>query len=388
MKILLVCNYFQPKLSYAESEIARALLSLGHSVEVITGDRYFPFPNYEKTVQSVLGTRLVGTSKKKENGIFVTRQKVYFEFFARSGFFGIYQKIKSFRPNYVIVFGLTTPASIQVSLFKNNSNFKFVGVDSHLPSELFSSQVVLKKAFYFVFRLLFSNLINKKIDKIIAVQEGTKGVIKKYYGLNKKIVLASHGTNTELFHFDPLLRTKVRKHYNINEKDFLIIYTGKIIESKGIDILIKAFENLCLKYKNVYLLLVGSGPLEYKETCLNIATENTKMKIIWEEFKNYKKLPAYYSASDVAVWPLQESLSMNDAAACSLPYIVNHTAGVKERLSNNNALLYKKGDSIDLSKKIEYLYLNSDQRKKMGKNGRELVENNLSWQKVAKKYLL
>ena len=44
---------------------------------------------------------------------------------------------------------------------------------------------------------------------------------------------------------------------------------------------------------------------------------------------------------------------MNDAASCSLVFIANHKIGARLRLSNNNALLYKAGNSADLAKKIE-----------------------------------
>lgn len=387
MKILLVCNYFQPKLSYAESEIAKSLKKLGHTVSVITSDRYFPFPNYKETVEKVLGKRIVGSYTKKINGIEVTRQKVFFEFFARAVFFGIHKKIDVFKPDCVIVFGLSTPSCIQVSLLKLKNNFRFIGVDSHLPSELFSSQIPIKKVFYFFFRLIFSGIINKTIDKTIAVQEGTKEVITKYYGIQKKVSLVSHGTDTSIFQFNKEKRNKIRAKYKLKKNDFLIIYTGKIIESKGVDILVSAFKLLSVKYQNIYLLLVGGGPKEYIQKCIKIAQPSVNKKIIWESFKKYQELPAYYSASEVAVWPLQESLSMNDAAACSIPYIVNDTIGVKERLSNNNALLYKKGNAKDLAQKIEVLYKNSDKRIKMGRNGRTLVENKLSWQKVAQRYI-
>lgn len=387
MKILLVCNYFQPKLSYAESEIANALLKMGHKIEIITGDRYFPFPNYNSTVKKVLGNRVVGIGKRNESGFPVDRQKVYLEFFSRACFFGIFQKIKSFNPDIVLTFGLTTPGSIQVALLKIFFKYRFIGVDSHLPSELFSSNVLIKKMFYFSFRLCFSNLINNTIDKIIAAQEGTKDIVIKYYGLNKNIFVISHGTNIKLFKFNSIARRKIRKELNLKTTDFLIIYTGKIIKSKGIHILTEAFSKLSEKYKNTYLLLVGSGPSEYKNVCLNDLAKKINKRIFWEEFKKFQELPDYYSAADVAIWPLQESLSMNDAASCSLPFIANDKVGVKERISNNNALLYAKGNALDLSKKIEILYLDKVKRKKMGRNGRNLVKNSLSWDSVAKKYL-
>ncbi|MFZ1721296.1 MAG: glycosyltransferase family 4 protein [Microgenomates group bacterium] len=387
MKILLVCNYYQPQLAYAESEIARALTNAGHRVEVITGDLYFPFPNFDVTVKRVLKDRYVGTGKRVEKGILVTRNKIFFEIFARSVYFGINDKIKKYKPDIVITFGLSTPANIQVSLSKFFHSFKYIGVDSHLPSELFSTNVLLKKIFYFLFRTLFSPIIATSIDKIIAAQEGTKDVITNYYGLTKNITVISHGTNVDHYKFDKKLRSQIRKKYLLRNSDFVIIYTGKIIESKGIDILTKAFAELASKYNDMYLLLVGSGTADYKEVCMNVIPKKYQNRVIWEEFQPYKVLPAFYSASDLAIWPLQESLSMNDAAACSLPLIVNDTVGVKERLSNDNALLYKKGSHRDLFKKIEYLYSQPKRRLQMGKNGERLVTTTLSWDSVAERYI-
>jgi glycosyltransferase involved in cell wall biosynthesis len=387
MKILLVCNYFQPQFTYAESEVAKSLLLQGHKVEVITSDRYFPFPNFDSTVKKILKKRIVGVGERIERGINVSRKKVYVEFFARAVYFGINNKIKEYKPDIIICFGLTTPANIQVALAKNGNTFRYIGVDSHLPSELFSSNIFVKKIFYFCFRLLFSWIINSKIDKIIAAQEGTKEVIEKYYGLSKNIVIISHGTDVQLYKHSKKLRRELRERYQITKSDFVIIYTGKLIESKGINILTMAFAQLAQNYDNIFLLLVGSGTEEYKNKCLNSVPQKFQNRIIWVGLIPFQKLPAYYSSSDVAVWPLQESLSMNDAAASSLPFIVNDTVGVLERISNNNALLYKKGNYNDLASKIEILYLNLNKRKTMGKNGRTLVEKNLSWEKVAQRYI-
>ena len=363
MKILLVCNYFQPQFAYAESEVGKALKRLGHTVEIITSDRYFPFPNYQTTVKKVLGDRIIGASQKKEAGIQVTRKKVYFELFARSCFFGIFTKIKNFKPDIVLSFGLTTPSNIQVSVCKYFFNFKFIGVDSHLPSELFSSNKTLKKVFYFLFRIFFSKYIESKIDKIVSTQEGTTLVIEKYYGLHKNISLVSHGTDATLFKFNKKFREETRKKYSLKSTDFLIIYTGKVIESKGVHILTQSLSELLKKYKNIFLLIVGSGPEEYNKKCLKTLSSLAQKNTIWEEIKKHRDLPKYYNAADLAIWPLQESLSMNDAAACELPFIANDKIGVKERISNENALLYKTGNAKDLAKKLN-CYTSTHKREK------------------------
>lgn len=393
MKCLLICNYFQPKIPYAESQIAHALQQLGHQVEIITGDRYFPFPNYQETVQSILGPRQLVAGEKTEQGLTVERKKIYLEFFARTLYSGIQQKIESYKPDVVICFGLTTPGTIQacwskIQASKKNTTkpFSLIGVDSHLPSEFNSGNILFKKLFYTVFRFFFSQLLSNQLDKVIAVQEGTLEIIKQYYGLTKKIELVSHGTDLNSFRLDKDAGHKIRQKFGFKNSDFVLIYTGKIIPSKGIDILIKAFEKVSRKYP-VSLLLVGAGPAEYINSIMLSLSKNVQKNIIITGFKDYKELYKYYSAADAAVWPLQESLAMIDAASCSLPFIANHTLGAKERVANDNALLYKQSDDTDLAHKIEYLYQNPKLRKEMGQRGRQLVETSFSWQKVAERYL-
>ncbi len=388
MKILIVCNYYQPQFGYSESKIAESLVSLGHTVEILTGDSYFPFPDYDSTVKAVLGPRKVGVGKTTLHKIPVTRQRTYLEFFARSLFFGIKEKIVEYHPDVVIVFGISTPACVQVALAKKSHHFTFLAVDSHLPSEFQSGNQLIKNSFYAAFRFFFSKLINTSLDVPIAVQEDTTPIIKKYYGVTKKCALISHGTDCDFFKPSSQQKKTQRKRMKISESAFIVLYTGKIIPSKGVHLLCEAFSILKSKYakNDLHLVLVGDGPSEYKESCLKACKKYTKLVHITGMLPQ-TELPSFYAASDVAVWPLQESLAMLDAAASQIPFIANDTLGARERIKNDNALLYKVGNVIDLAKKIELLMINPKLKEKMGIAGRTLVESKFSWKQRAQEYV-
>ncbi len=391
MKILVVSDYYQPKLPYAKERLSQEFIRLGHTVTVLTSDRFFPFHSYNNTVASTLGPRIITSGIFQEDGITVIRKKPILEMFSRVFFIGIRSHIETYKPDVVVVFGIASPSAIQVANAKTTENFRLILADSHLPSELHrgASLLLTAKSFlYWIFRVCFSSKIEKKADKIVAQQDATVQVIRQAYGIkNKPITIVPNGTDTQVYRFLPKWRKKLRKKIGIPESDFVIIYTGKVVSSKGIEILMAAFSALSLRHKDIWCVLVGNGPDDYRKHCLSQVSKNAKKRVRSIPFQPQNVLAHFYSMADVAVWPLQESLSMNDAASCERVFIANDTMGDNIRTGNNNAVLYKKGNAPDLAKKIESLYLNPKARKEMGKRGRALMVKKLSWPKLAHAFL-
>jgi spore coat protein SA len=219
------------------------------------------------------------------------------------------------------------------------------------------------------------------------MQEGTISILKNVYGWKKPISTIDLGTDDQLFVFSLADRKKLRRQYHLNDDTFVAIYSGKLIRQKGIDILLQAFAQLLANFPDSHLVIVGNGPQDYEQECRSIA-QAFGNHVTWENYLPTTELPKYYSMADVAVWPLQESTSMNDAAACSLPFIANNEIGARKRISNNNALLYKKGNAKDLAQQLLYLANHPQERKAMGQRGRQLVADKLSWSSLAAQYLL
>lgn len=390
MRILIISDYYQSQISYAKVTVALELKRQGHQVQVVTSDRYFPFHDYQDTAGKILGSRIQQLGKKTEKGITVYRQPTYAEFFARAFFGGISNRIKAFKPDVVLVFGIASPSAVQVARFRRKHPElipKLIFADSHLPSELALHNSFLKKMVYTLWRWWFATQVASAGDRFIALQDDTVGVIRTIYGISRQVMVLPNGTDTSMYFFDKSAGQQVREKLDIPAKDFVIIYTGKLVPSKGIEILIKAFKKLTEQYDDVHCLLVGDGPAEYKECCLAVLSATQRHKVHITGMVRPETLYRYYSAADVGVWPLQESLAMVDAAACGLPFIANHTLGARERIKNQNALLYKKGSWQDLHKKIAQLYSDPTLRKKMGQRGKELVIRELQWEKIAKAYI-
>lgn len=92
----------------------------------------------------------------------------------------------------------------------------------------------------------------------------------------------------------------------------------------------------------------------------------------------------YFSAADIAIYPCESTISLFEAMSCSLPIICN--------VADSEIIKYNNGFAInarvkEISKKIQFLVKNAKLRKKMGKNSRIYVEKELSWRKIAEKFL-
>ena len=386
MKILIIADYFQPKLWYTQTFLAKEYMKKWYNVLVLTSNYYFPFPNYENTSWKILWPREQKVWYALEEWIPTKRERLKFEFFTRAYFENIEKNIKNFSPDVVIVNGVSSITAIIVARLKKRYWFKLTCFDSNLMS-IINQGKWIKEVFYFIFRILFSKFLEKRVDKFVWVQEETCDIINEYYWIDKKkIEFIPLWTNCNRFKFDSDSREEIRKKYKISSDWVVIIYTWKLIIDKWYDLLIKSTSKIVHENKNVYVIIIGSWPkglIDEMYKYIDDVAGNYK----FVDFVKNEDLYKYFSASDIWVWPLQESVSMVEAAACNVPFIANDKIWTKLRISNNNAILYKQWDVKDLYEKVNYLVENPKERIEMWKRWRILVEEKLSRDTISDKYL-
>lgn len=156
-------------------------------------------------------------------------------------------------------------------------------------------------------------------------------------------------------------RTELRKKYNIQYKDKVIIYIGQLIERKGIKELVAAFANIARKRSDLTLILVGDGRL--REDIAQIISGISWAKIQLVDFIQYSQLPELYAVSDVLILPSKQEvwgLVVNEALASNLPVIVSQFAGCsRDLVTEDNGVLIKDISSGGIGKAIEK-FLGSD----------------------------
>ncbi|UZE93500.1 MAG: glycosyltransferase family 4 protein [Candidatus Nealsonbacteria bacterium] len=390
MKILHIVNYFQPKLGYQETFLAKKHRDFGHEVHVITSNRYFPFPNYDNLIKPVLGSRYLKAGNFVEENIVTYRLEVLFEIKKRVWLIGLEKKIRELKPDIIFLHGVSNINAIRVGFLKkrNSKQFKLI-YDDHMLYVV--SKHKLRKLFYLIFKLFFSKLLIQSADGFIACNNGTKKFMNDCYGIPLDLIVTIPlGADKDLFRFNEKSRDLIRNKLGVEKQSVIFIYAGKITPKKGPDLLVKAGLELTRKYKNFKILLLGDSSSEYIKFLKKLIREKKGEEFfIWLPTIYNKELPKYYSSADIGVWPRESSLTMLEAQACNLPIIVSDSviAGASDRILNNNGLTFKDGDYLDLAKKMESLILDKELRIKMGKRGRKLVEEKFNWGIIAKQFI-
>lgn len=386
MKIVHICPYFQPKLGYQETFLAKSQIKQGHAVTVITSDLYFPFPDYEKTIEPILGKRFVGVGEFIEEGILTIRLKSKFELWNRFYLQKLFQTLEKIKPDLVIVHSACSIVAWQAAKAKQKIGYQLI-CDDHMHLSIILQNKWVKKIVYKIFSLFFMRPIIKQTDKFIAITEETKQIMQNYYGITKsRIEVIELGVDTELFRRDEKARQEIRKQYQITDNEIVFIYAGKIIFDKGPKILLEALVKRMRDNKKIKIMFIGNGSQDYLEEMQSIIKENNlENQIIWIKMVANKNLYKYYSAADIGVWPKQESMTMQEASACELPIIIKDSADMRERIKNKNGLTYEESNVKNLENKIEEM-LQSDY-KEMGKRGRDLIVKESSWDNIAKEFI-
>lgn len=206
--------------------------------------------------------------------------------------------------------------------------------------------------------------------------ERIKQVIEK----DREIEITPFGVDIEKFEKIP----------NLKDLDFeLTLGTVKKLEDKyGIDILIKSFALFVGKFPDLKTRLVIVGEGSKREELISLSKKlNVFEKCEFVGSVKHEEVPRWLSKLDVflALSRLDSEsfgVSVIEAMSCELPVIVSNIGGLKEVVANEETgLIVPNEDSVEVSKKIEYLYQNPKQAIELGKNARSEVILKYSWKK-------
>jgi glycosyltransferase involved in cell wall biosynthesis len=390
VKIVHINPYFMPSMGYQERYLATHQTRMGHQVWIVTSVRKFPPGEYQWLSQQLgADERPPGAYTDELPGVTVVRLACRLQLGHRIWMKGLEDTLRAIGPDIVVAHGLTGPHVGRVLAMKLSRRLGpkcAVVVDDHM---LYSAAPQdFKHLFvYKLVSLLWTPLLRSIGARFVGVSGETGEFMKEFYGLkDHEVEVIPLGVDADLFRFDPEGRRSVRQDHGIPEGDVVIIETGKLIPPKGQHLLLEGAVPVLRRRVNAWLMLVGAGDPDYtrslKETA---AREGVAARVLFVPAQPHNALPAYYSAADIAVWPMQESMSVLDASSCNLPVVLRDSAVGRERTTEGRGRNYS--TIPDLSRILDELVENPELRREMGRQGRSFIERNLDWRVISRRFV-
>lgn len=308
-----------------------------------------------------------------------------------SGFFGqlnlSYDMLNAVRKNLkdfdvVHVHSWQQFPDVLVGYYAKKYNVPFVlQVHGSLPNII--SKQRLKK----LFDILIGYKLLDNASKVIALHNAEAAQYRTLGVPKSKIAIVPNGMDISQFSNLPS-KGSFKKKYSIDQDERIILFLGRLHVIKGLDILVKAFADVCKKVNTVRLAIVGPDDGYLAEIQALVKNLELNDKVLFTgPLYGTAKVEAYVD-SDVCVLPSRYEtfpISLLEAYACAKPVICSRLPGLRELVINETTgILFELGDSKQLSSSILSL-LTEANAEKIGQNGRLFIESNFTIDIVCKK---
>lgn len=167
-----------------------------------------------------------------------------------------------------------------------------------------------------------------------------------------------------------------RKQLGFSKDDFVIVYSGRINQDKGVSELIDAMLRI-KKTSNIKLMIIGGsffGNTNNEDFFIRSLKEKSKTleeRIVFTGFIPYEDVPYYLHLADIAVlpsmWDEPFGLTIAEALAAGLPLITTRSGGIPE-ICEGVAIIVDREQIVDnLANAILDLYHHPEKRALMAK---------------------
>jgi len=281
--------------------------------------------------------------------------------------------LKSYQNSDILWIQMTRLDTMASAAFLSKILFgtKFI-VDYHgiTPSETFRTKKDKDQS-------MFAESIAKNVlpfaNAVIVHSRYMKNEVKEKYGVTAHVIPSILGA--DLSRFRSTGRKQILNKHTLKGKH-VIIYVGRLVPHKCVDVLIKAFVLIRKTSKNSALIIIGDGAERANLEEL-VSTHKLQDSVYFLGECSDEDLPKYYSAADVFVIPSVHEGFCNpiiEAMACGTPVIGSNCTAVRETLGDYG-ILFEPNNVNDLANKTLNLLFDEKMRKKLAKRGLEYAKS-------------
>lgn len=381
MKVLMIISQFYPIIGGAEKQaqvLAKKLIEKGVDVNIVTGWWNFGTPRKEIIDGIRVFRNFCCWGMWGINGIRTLGRLTYMVSL------GIYLLTRKQKYDIIHVHQVLYPAFISTFIAKEILKKPVL---AKMGCSGLSSDIKNLKCF--PLGTLQLRYLVKKMDYLITVNQES---IEEFRGLGYPLPRIQYIPNGVVLPLDG------KTQY---DQVLFVITTVRLDKQKGIDILLKAWARVVTHENNLKLLILGRGPLESELKNLSQSLGiGDSVKFMGEVIR----VEEYLKKSDIFVLASRAegmSNALLEAMSHGVTCIATNISGNAELMGIGNGSKIPKGDFIavpnglliqpedidGLTKAILFLLKNQRERDRLGRNGRQYIQNNYSIDLIADKYI-
>lgn len=247
-----------------------------------------------------------------------------------------------------------------------------------------SSAVQSKNTLITVLSSLYDSTIGRSVvrgaDVVIAISDDVNRFLRNKWGVRSTTIM--RGFDPEMISAIPMSQEYPRSANTVR-----IMYIGRLISGKGIDILVKSL--IDLPEKNWELFIVGDGPDR------SLLQERSKQlipnSVVFTGKKEPREAIALLKTADIFVNPsLSEGLptSVAEAALCGKAIIATDVGGTRKLFPRENiSYLVPPNNPDAIRERISILLGTPSLLKKTGSINKEHIIMNFSWNRPIQEFL-
>jgi glycosyltransferase involved in cell wall biosynthesis len=167
----------------------------------------------------------------------------------------------------------------------------------------------------------------------------------------------------------------------------VVLFLGRLAPIKGLDRLLDAFSTLKEKHSRAILVLAGEGDPKFTDELRRQSTAlGLDGTVVWTGHLAGEEKLAALRASTVLLLPSESEsfgLAAAEALGCGVPVIATKGTPWQELQTNRCGWWVEMGVEPLASAMREALSMSDDERREMGRRGRELIESKYTWPRIA-----
>lgn len=185
---------------------------------------------------------------------------------------------------------------------------------------------------------------------------------------------------------EPVTRGEFRRlHPEIGCRP-MALYLSRIDPKKGVDLLLRAFDEVRRQVPEAVLVIAGDHATNYGQSMQALgASLKLNGSVVWHGFVSGAEKASLLADADLFVLPSRSEnfgIAVAEAMGAGLPVVVSDQVAIHQDVVSAYAGIRTKCDPLELATAMRHLLLDPESRRLMGANGMRFARANYSSQAV------